>query len=174
MSPSSPTNFSSTLPVTVYTRPGGDPSADWQELDRGPGIFNLPAGTEACIRIRNINDAVLVGLVKEVSGCTAITCLLLSENRNITDSGLAYLKALPQLTQLDLGSCSLTDAGLAHLKALSNLAILGLSYCNRITDAGLKHLRGLPRLQKLDLQGCVKVTHGGVARLRHPGLEIHE
>jgi Leucine-rich repeat (LRR) protein len=174
MSPTGPASFSSTLPVTVYIRPEDDPSADWQEFDRGPGIFNLPAGAEACIRIRNINDAVLGALVKELSGCTAITCLLLAENRNITNSGLAPLKALPQLTRLDLGSCSLTDDGLAHLKALPNLKDLGLSYCNRITDAGLKHLRGLTRLQKLDLQGCVKVTHGGVARLRRPGLEIHE
>ena len=174
MSSGGPTSFSSTLPVTVYTRPGSDASIDWQEFDRGPGIFNLPAGNEACIRIRNINDAVLASLVKELSDCAAITCLLLAENRNITNSGLACLKALPQLTRLDLGSCSLTDEGLAHLKALPNLTVLGLSYCNRITDAGLKHLRGLTRLEKLDLQGCVKVTHGGVARLRRPGLEIHE
>lgn len=174
MNPGGANRFSSTLPVTVYTRLAGDASADWQEFDRGPGIFNLPAGTEACIRIRNINDAVLGGLVKELDGCTAITCLLLAENRNITDSGLTCLKSLPQLTRLDLGSCSLTDTGLAHLKSLPNLTVLGLSYCNRITDAGLKHLRGLSHLQKLDLQGCVKVTHGGAARLRRPGLEIHE
>lgn len=174
MSPNSPTSLSSSLPVTVLTRPGREPSADWQEFDRGPGFFNFPPDTEVCIRLRNINDAVLEDLVKELSGCTAITYLHLAENRNITDAGLAYLKALPQLTRLDLGSCALTDTGLAHLKALTNLKILGLSYCNRITDAGLKHLRALPGLQKLDLQGCVKVTHGGVARLSRKGLEIRE
>ncbi len=174
MSPNTPTSFSTTLPVWVLTRSTSDPVGDWQEFDRGPGYFNLPPGTEACVRIRNINDATLETLVQEISGCTAITYLHLAENRNITDAGLVCLKALPQLTRLDLGSCSLTDSGLAHLKGFTNLTILGLSYCNRITDAGLKHLKGLSRLQKLDLQGCVKVTHGGVARLNRRGLEIHE
>ena len=174
MSPNSPTSFSTTLAITVLIRPLDQPSADWQEFDRGPGFFNLPQGSEACIRIRNINDAILEDLIEEIKGCTAITFLHLSENRNITDAGLVFLKALPQLTQLDLGSCSLSTEGIPYLKALPNLKVLGLSYCNRLTDASLIPLRSIPTLQKLELQGCVKISHGGVARLQRRGLEIHE
>jgi hypothetical protein len=174
MSKNSPTSFSTTLPITVLVRPRDLPSADWQEFDQGPGFFNFPAGSEVCIRIRNINDAFLEDLIEEIEGCTAITFLHLAENRNITDAGLVFLKALPQLTRLDLGSCSLSTAGIPYLKALPNLQVLGLSYCNRLTDASLIPLRGIPTLQKLDLQGCVKISHGGVARLQRKGLEIRE
>lgn len=166
-------SFSSTLPILVLYRPQGDPAAQWQELDRGPGYFHIPAGDEVSIRIQNINDAILATLMKELQECPVIAELNLSENRNITDSGLDALKALPWLTSINLSSCSLTNTGLAKLAALPRLTRLNLSYCNRITDLGLKSLTHLNRLTYLDLQGCVKITNGGLSRLHLKGLTIH-
>ncbi len=166
--------FSSTLPVIVYTRLVGDPGADWRELDRGPGFFTVPVGEEGSVRIHNIDDPALAVLVGELEGCRSIAELNLAENRKITDGGMALLAALPQLTSLNLSSCSLTDTGLASLAKLTGLARLNLSYCNRITDLGVKKLRDLPGLSYLDLQGCVKVTNGGLSKIRKKNLVIHK
>lgn len=166
-------SFTTTLPVIVHVRPAGDATADWQELDRGEGVIHLPEGQEVSIRVHNIDDQELAQLVKEVAHLKTLTYLNLSENRKVDDDGIKLLKALPQLTRLNLSSCSITNTALDHLRALARLESLDLSYCNRLTDPGLKALKNLPRLTYVDLQGCVKITNGGLARLRRPNLTIH-
>jgi hypothetical protein len=164
--------FSSTFPVSVYTRPTGQANADWQEFDQGPGIFHVPEGQEVMVRIKNIDNAELRALVRELTGFPALTTLSLSENRKITDAGLEYLHELPQLRALNLSSCSLTDAGLTHLASMPVLETIDLSYCNRLTDAGLKALRRLPHLNTLQLHGCLRITTAGVARFGRRKLAI--
>ena len=172
-SPIPDSSFSTTLPIQVLIRPVAPPGADWQEFDRGPGVFQIPAGHEASVRIRAIDNARLAQLIREIGGCRLLTSLNLSENRNITDEALASLKVMHQLTELNLSSCSISNRGLRELLALPELARLNLSYCNRITDEGLKRLKGLRRLAYLDIQGCVKITNGSVSKIRRQGLIIH-
>lgn len=59
----------------------------------------------------------------------------------------------------------ITDAGLAHLKALTSLETLRLDN-TQITDEGLEHLKGLTSLKYLNLQGT-KVTPAGITELKH-------
>jgi hypothetical protein len=165
--------FTTSLPVWVLCRPRQTVGADWREVDQGPGVIRLPEGEEASLRIKNIDDDMLAQLVSEIEGCTAITGLNLSENRNITAEGLAHLVLLPQLTYLNLSSCSLSNHGFIHLLALPLLEYLDLSYCNRITDTGVKQLKALRKLAYLGLQGCVKVSNGSISKLRRKGLTIH-
>lgn len=67
---------------------------------------------------------------------------------NITDAGLEYLRALPQLQELYLGP-KITDAGLEHLKGLSGLRYLDLT-CTQATEKGVEELRAaLPRCRIL-------------------------
>jgi len=169
----SETSFSTTLPIQLLVRPINAATPDWQELGDGPGDFNIPSGSEAGIRIRSIDDPTLEQLVKEIGGCKAIISLNLSENRNVTSTGLEALKAMRQLTDLNLSACALTNNGIKHLLALPELTRLNISYCNRITDIGLKLLKGLRHLTYLDLQGCAKITNGGVSKLRRRDLTIH-
>jgi len=160
----------------VFCRPAklaSGTSVDWRELDRGPGIIRLPPGEEASLRARNLDDDLLYLLVSEIKDCPAITGLNLSENRGVTDEGLAHLIHLPQLTYLNLSSCSLTNHGFVHLLGLSALQYLDLSYCNRITNDGVVQLKALRRLTYLNLQGCVKVNNGSISKLRRRGLTIH-
>lgn len=174
MIPADACSFSSTLPITVTVRPADEPGADWRPFDEGPGFFNIPTGYQARVRIKNIDNRALAGLVTELQDCPAVVELDLSENRGIDDAGLARLKPLKQLTSLNLSSCDLSDAGLVALVALDRLRRLDLSYCNRLTDRGLKTLEQLRSLEFLNLQGCVKITRAGVARLARPGLEIYK
>ncbi len=174
LSPDTEFSFSTTLPIQVLIRPLNQAGADWQDLDRGPGYFKIPAGHEASIRIRTIDTPTMDVLIKEIGGCLAITALNLSENRNITDHAMEYVAGMRQLTELNLSSCAITDSGLEPLRMLSALARLNLSYCNRITDVGLRSIQGLRNLTYLDLQGCVKISNGGVSKLRRRTLTIHK
>lgn len=172
MSEEALTRFSSVLPVIIYSRPEGE-DTDWQEVDRGPGYFSVPAGHEIRVRIKSINDADLAGLVDELQGIPALHFLDLSENRNVTNEGLARLKALPQLTGLNLSSCSISNTGLANLRGLQHLAYLNLSYCNHLSDPALKTLEAMRHLTYVDLQGCLGFTNGGLARMRRRTLTIY-
>lgn len=165
--------FETDLPVTVYLRLLGATAQEWVEFDQGPGRLSIPPQNEIYLRVKNIDDDELYRLVKSVSSLPGLTYLNLSENRKVTDAGLARLAALPGLTRLNLSSCNITNQGLPHLMALKKLAHLDLSYCNRISDEGLRALKSLHRLAFLDLQGCVKTSHAGIRKIERRGLTIH-
>lgn len=166
------TTFSSTQPIIVYTRPTGS-DEDWQELDRGPGYFTIPAGHEVRVRIKSISDDDLSPLIEELRDVQGLRFLDLSENRNITNAGLSRLRGLPQLTGLNLSSCSITNNGLKSLGDLPNLSHLNLSYCNRLNDASVKILEGKHSLTYVNLLGCLSITRAGISRVRRRSLEIY-
>lgn len=167
--------FNTQLPVQVYLRPAGSaPGSDWQELDAGPGILQLPAGSEFGVRGRNLDDETLEQLITELEGIREIISLNLAECRKVTNESIRFLKNLPHLTELNLSSCSITDSALADLKPLNRLVRLNLSYCNRITNLGVQKIRDLRRLEYLDLQGCVKINKGGLVKIQRHGLTIHK
>lgn len=169
---SEPVQFSSSMPVVVFTRPAGT-GQDWQELDRGPGYFTVPADHEVRVRIKSIGDEDLPVLVSELQDVAVLRFLDLAENRNVTNTGLARLRGLPQLTGLNLSSCTITNAGLASLRDLRNLEYLDLSYCNRLSDAALKTLESMRSLVYVSLLGCLSISKGGLARVRRKSLEIY-
>ncbi len=80
--------------------------------------------------------------------------------------GLQVLTKLPQLKSLNLRrSTHMTDAGLAYVKALPNLEYLSLLY-NNVSNAGLAELKGLKKLKLLDLRGCVQVSDAGLMEIK--------
>lgn len=166
-----PTHFSSALPVIVYTRPAGE-TIDWQEVDRGPGYFSLPADQEVRVRIKGINDEALGAVIDELAQVDALRFLDLSENRNITNVGLARLKLLPQLTGLNLSSCTISNAGLTELRALPHLTYLNLTYCNHLSDPALKILESIRSLTYVDLKGCLGFTQRGFSLIRRRNLNF--
>lgn len=165
--------FSSSMPITVLSRPEGQAGIDWQEIDRGPGYFSVPDGYEVRIRIKGIDDQQLATLVKEMEGVEVVHFLDLAENRNITNDGLQHLKSLTQLTGMNLSSCSITDTGLKHLIELPRLAYLNLSYCNRLSDPSLKYLESNRHLEYIDIQGCLGISKAALSRVRRKNLTIY-
>lgn len=163
--------FSSSYPVIVLTRPANS-DIDWQEVDRGPGYFQIPPDEEIRIKIKSINDYELAQLVTELQDVPTLRFLDLAENRNVTNEGLAKLRVLSQLTGLNLSSCSITSTGMPPLRELTHLEHLNLAYCNRLTDGALKTIEAMRSLTFVDLQGCVNITQGGISRLRHKNLTI--
>jgi Leucine-rich repeat (LRR) protein len=84
----------------------------------------------------------------------------------ITDAGLADVRHLSKLKELDLVGCSkITHKGLAAIQGLGNLKTLDLREATAVTDAGLVHLKGLTRLEILRL-GKTKITDAGLVHLK--------
>lgn len=86
------------------------------------------------------------------------------KDTQITDAGLAHLAGIGTLNRLHLEKTKITDAGLAHLKDLGNLEYLNV-YGTAVTDAGLEHLKGLKNLKKLYVWQT-PVTDAGIAKLK--------
>jgi Leucine-rich repeat (LRR) protein len=157
----------------VFYRQADKQDADWQELDRGPGYFHIPPGHEVRLRLKTASDQDLQTLADEIGDVAVITSLDLSENRNITDAGIARLKNMPHLRELNLSSCDITRKAIDHLVELPRLARLNLSYCNRLDDSVVKGLNALSQLEYLDIHACMQMKNAGVTRLQRRGLEIH-
>ena len=166
--------FDTQFAVSILTRPLDQPAqVEWQDYDQGPGRFAIPAGFEAALRIKNIDDDDLIRLVADLESCKALTFLNLAENRKLSDRGVAKITGLDWLTRLNLSSCTISNKALEALLPLKKLTYLNLSYCNRLTDDALRSVKKFPRLAYLDVQGCPKITHAGVRRYEKRGLTIH-
>lgn len=92
------------------------------------------------------------------------------KDTQVTDAGLAQLAGIATLVKLHLEKTKVTDAGLAHLKDLGNLEYLNL-YGTAVTDAGLEHLKGLAHLKKLYVWQT-QVTDEGIAKLKEALPEV--
>lgn len=94
------------------------------------------------------------------------------KDTQISDAGLANLAGIATLNRLHLEKTKVTDAGLAHLKDLGNLEYLNV-YGTAVTDAGLEHLKGLKNLKKLYVWQT-PVTDAGIAKLKEslPGVTV--
>ena len=169
--------FANETDVTLYTIPCGDTSArwlDWQELDRGPGIFYFPSDVFLGIRAQGFHDADIRKLAEELLSVENLRYLNLTENRGISNAGMAAVGQLQQLRYLNIGACDINNQGMAFLPNLVNLEYLNLSYCNRITEKCAPFIQKLPKLTYLELQGCIKINTGGLKKFEKKGLTIRK
>ena len=165
------------LEVTLYTIPCEAVSSrwlDWQEFDRGPGIFHIPSDHYLGVRAQGVHDAEIRKLAAELLPVENLRYLNLTENRGISNSGMTAVGMLRQLRYLNIGACDINNEGMAFLPGLVNLEYLNLSYCNRITEKAAPFVQKLPKLRYLDLQGCIKINTGGLKKFEKKGLTIYK
>lgn len=89
-----------------------------------------------------------------------------------SNAGLAYLRGLDGVTDLDLfwHAKNITAAGFSHLPHLPNLAVLGAD--GRLSDdAALGHFAAIPRLRRLRIQEAAATDVGFEALSRSQTLE---
>lgn len=86
------------------------------------------------------------------------------EVAKIGDAGLAHLRGLANLEDLDLSGTQITDAGLVAIEELVGLKELRLP--DGISDAGLAHLRPLAELRELHLVGA-QISDAGLLHVKH-------
>lgn len=160
--------------------PAGKPAPLSPEAQEAVGKIQKIGGTVQALAMNDdslVVDFHLGGTALNDEGLAAVKVLpkvvqLDLKDTQITDAGLAHLAGLATLNKLHLEKTKVTDAGLAHLKDLQNLEYLNL-YGTAVTDAGLEHLKGLKNLKKLFVWES-KVTDAGIAKLKEalPGVTI--
>jgi hypothetical protein len=116
------------------------------------------------------------GELKYLWNLHRVVSLDLAEKDGITTKGLAALRGLEFLSELNLARLDryrpdrlgnlvpFTDACLVHLQALPRLEKLGLAG-NQITDQGLAQLAKMSKLKTLDLS-ATEVTDAGLIHLQ--------
>lgn len=85
---------------------------------------------------KNLQD----GHLSFVEGLAYLKVLKLTENKQITDKGLQYLKWLDQLKVLDLDRTSVSDGGIDIIKSLKTLEEVIL-LDTQVTEAGGEQLK---------------------------------
>ncbi|PKO12497.1 MAG: hypothetical protein CVU39_23715 [Chloroflexi bacterium HGW-Chloroflexi-10] len=160
------------LAIDVLIRPIDQPTLDFQPFDKGPGYIDIPAGYVAEITIQNIHDETLRTLIEEIRDVDNIVSLNLSENRNLGNAGMRWVKDMTQLYSLNLSACGLNDRGLDPILQMRHLKRLDLSYCVRLTDVGIKKLTVMRNLEELDLHGIPKITNAGIRWVERHSLTI--
>jgi len=95
----------------------------------------------------------------------------LSDERPMSDVGMAHLAKLPKLREVEITSTSVTDAGIAHLAKLRFLESLSLGHpslrglgTSRITGENLAALQSRDRLRVLRIPGG-GITGRGLAQI---------
>jgi Leucine-rich repeat (LRR) protein len=71
----------------------------------------------------------------------------------VTDTDLRKLAEYPELTMLDLSLTRITDEGMAELKKLRNITDLNLYYAEYVTDQGVAAIKDWKKLKRLNLHG---------------------
>lgn len=90
--------------------------------------------------------------------------VVLNESQ-VTDDGLAKLKRIPNLRNLNLAGCiEITSAGIAHLRSIGSLRTLNLSK-TMIDDDALRHVSEMKHLEELVLSLAKYITNDGLAYL---------
>jgi hypothetical protein len=91
--------------------------------------------------------------LKSLRRNTKLERLDLSDESQITDSGIENLVGIPNLKELVL-DLTITDRSLAAIARMPSLRVLdSQSSLQEISDAGIAKLKGLPSLEKLTLTG---------------------
>jgi len=104
------------------------------------------------------------GAMERLSRVSHITHLHLGDSKGLTDEGVRYLAAMPQLQELTLGGWNspITDRGLEALRHLGELRSFQMCWTQGISDIGAANLAFCDRLESVNLLGTP--TGDGVVR----------
>jgi len=106
------------------------------------GLVKELAGLPALVLLNLSENRSITGAgLAHLRGLPGIRYLNLS-SCGLSNPGLEHLKGLPRLERLDLSYCNrLTDLSVKSLRALQNLTFLDLQGCVKITNGGLSKLQ---------------------------------
>lgn len=135
---------------THFTDEGAKHLANLTKLKRcGLGSMEKASSGEAVAALVNLpledltlldNQATPVG-VAHAAKIATLQKLDISHGPTVTDESLPQLAAMPELTELKIGSAQLTDDGLQTLAGAKKLKKLALTGVKKVTPAGVERLQ---------------------------------
>lgn len=131
--------------------------------DRKVAEWALSVGGKVTVELKGRGEVALTDPTALPNEPFKVKRIDLHGKSGATDEGIAALKGLDQLRDLNLATTRITDAGMQHLKDLNSLEALRLNE-TAITDEGLQSLSGLTRLKMLELWGT-RISNGGLKHL---------
>jgi hypothetical protein len=164
--------------VATIQKVGGNVVYDWQVLPNGAAMNpnGQPPGPKWLVERLGVDyfgDVIIVGLgigkpvteadMELIGRLGKLRRLYASRTEGLTDEGVARLRGLTHLEQLQLGRNKITGASLANFREMTQLKDLDLSGVP-LADADLVHLEGLTSLTGLTLTST-SVTDAGLAHL---------
>ncbi|MBL9161307.1 MAG: hypothetical protein JNL18_01050 [Planctomycetaceae bacterium] len=96
-------------------------------------------------------DALQDDDLRHLRALAEVKQLTLEARDAFTDEGMAYLSNLTKLQSLNLRRTRINGSGLASLKHLPDLRDIDLSYCSQLANDSLVHLVECPSLESLTL-----------------------
>ena len=144
-----------------------------QEL-AGQGIVILPVAQNINYLLVNfVTDSIVSNdVLRLVAQLKKQVIWLKLNNTNITDSSLAIVAQLTNLTRLDVSNTRITDKGLNYLQNLQNLQYLNVVGTN-VTAQGMSQLKGLKKLQSVYVyKTAVKPSDYALLKLAFPKTTI--
>jgi serine/threonine protein kinase len=112
------------------------------------------------------NQQITIDGLANLKGLPGLIELNLGYSNKVGDDGLEQIKQLTTLQYLHLESTAVTDTSLDRvIKGLTNLRKLNLQNTG-ISDAGLAHLKGLTQLNDLALHYNKRVSDAGLEHLK--------
>lgn len=153
-------------PVTISKNERQIVRVSWE---RPPGVDHDRRAAEYVLSIGgrvkvNDEDQDITAAADLPQGPFRLTMVELSQNKQVTDAGLAVFKDCKNLTRLSLWQTNVGDEGLVHVKDCKAVTHLWLG-STRVTDAGMAHLDGRTNLVLLDLL-ATNVTDVGLGYLK--------
>ncbi len=128
-------------------------------------LNDLPDLTTLDLSLTHITDQGMA----EIKGLRNITDLNLYYAEYVTDEGIAAIKDWKKLTRLNLHGTKASDTALEHIAGITSLESLNVG-STLMTDVGLERLTTLPNLKELTMGGN-ELGDAGLQALRQmPGL----
>ncbi|CAI2325250.1 unnamed protein product [Caenorhabditis sp. 36 PRJEB53466] len=141
----------------------------------GDAFKNLtPAGLVHISHMKNItelaldyntlvNDELLVSISAGLPLLSSLSLANAGDDSSITSEGIAAIRNLSELTQLDISSLAAVNSQvMKELRALRKLEIIQMRNCTYLGDEGVRAMLQMPNLRHVDLSGSILVSNESI------------
>lgn len=110
-----------------------------------------------------VNDELLVSISAGLPLLSSLSLANAGDDSSISAEGVAAIKNLTELTQLDVSSLAAVNSKvLAQLRTLQKLEIIQLRNCTYLGDEGVRAMLQMKNLRHVDLSGSILVSNDSI------------
>lgn len=121
----------------------------------------------SCIKILSLprKDFTSDSTLEKLGNLKEVRHLYMLGRDKVTDAGMRHLRAMAKLQYVDISFTCITDVGLAELRDMKDLRQLEMDSCCGISATGLAALKGCTKLRRLNLSDCSRITDAALVEI---------